>query len=31
MGYRDSKVELPPEQVFSGILIEKQPRKGMLD
>jgi prepilin-type N-terminal cleavage/methylation domain-containing protein/prepilin-type processing-associated H-X9-DG protein len=31
IGYRDSRVELPPEQIFSGIFIEKQIRKGMLD
>jgi prepilin-type processing-associated H-X9-DG protein len=31
VGYRDSKVELPPEQVFSGVFIEKQARKGKLD
>ena len=31
IGYRDSKVELPPEQVFSGVFIEKQARKGKLD
>jgi len=31
VGYRDGKVELPPEQVFSGVFIEKQARKGKLD
>ena len=31
VGYRDNKVELPPELVFSGIFIEKQIRKGKLD
>jgi prepilin-type processing-associated H-X9-DG protein len=31
VGYRDAKVELPPEQVFSGVFIPKQIRKGKLD
>lgn len=31
LGYRDDRVELPPEQIFSGIFIEKQIRKGQLD
>ena len=31
IGYRDDVVELPPEQIFSGIFIEKQIRKGQLD
>jgi prepilin-type N-terminal cleavage/methylation domain-containing protein/prepilin-type processing-associated H-X9-DG protein len=31
IGYRDALVELRPEQVFSGIFIEKQIKKGKLD
>jgi prepilin-type N-terminal cleavage/methylation domain-containing protein/prepilin-type processing-associated H-X9-DG protein len=31
VGYRDNKLELPPELIFSGVLIEKQPKKGKLD
>jgi prepilin-type N-terminal cleavage/methylation domain-containing protein/prepilin-type processing-associated H-X9-DG protein len=31
IGYRDAIVELPPEQIFSGVFIEKQIRKGKLD
>jgi prepilin-type processing-associated H-X9-DG protein len=31
IGYKDGKVELPPETVFSGIFIEKQTDKGKLD
>jgi len=31
IGYRDAIVELPPEQVFSGVFIERQIRKGKLD
>ncbi len=31
IGYRDGRVELPSVQIFSGIFIEKQIRKGKLD
>jgi prepilin-type processing-associated H-X9-DG protein len=31
VGYRDARVELPPESVFSGVFIEKQVLKGRLD
>jgi prepilin-type N-terminal cleavage/methylation domain-containing protein/prepilin-type processing-associated H-X9-DG protein len=31
IGYRDSVVELPAEQIFSGIFVEKQVNKGNLD
>lgn len=31
VGYRDARVELPPEVVFSGVFIEKQTLKGKLD
>jgi len=31
VGYRDARVELPPELVFSGVFIEKQTLKGKLD
>lgn len=31
VGYRDDRVELPPELVFSGVFIEKQTLKGKLD
>ncbi len=31
LGYRDSIVELPPELIFSGVFLERQIRKGMLD
>jgi prepilin-type N-terminal cleavage/methylation domain-containing protein/prepilin-type processing-associated H-X9-DG protein len=31
VGYRDAIVELPAEQIFSGIFVEKQVLKGKLD
>jgi prepilin-type N-terminal cleavage/methylation domain-containing protein/prepilin-type processing-associated H-X9-DG protein len=31
VGYRDNTVELPPEQIFSGVFVEKQVFKGKLD
>jgi len=31
IGYRNGRVELPSEQIFSGIFIEKQIHKGTLD
>jgi prepilin-type N-terminal cleavage/methylation domain-containing protein/prepilin-type processing-associated H-X9-DG protein len=31
MGYRDNQVELPPEQIFTGIFVEKQTNKATLD
>ncbi len=31
VGYRDNQVELPPEQIFSGVFVEKQVFKGKLD
>lgn len=31
IGYRDAVVELPAEQIFSGVFVEKQTNKGNLD
>lgn len=31
IGYRDATNELPPEQIFTGIFVEKQTIKGRLD